>query len=479
MGIDVGTSSARVSLYGDDGSLVASAAGAYPTHRSGMGVVEQDPLAWLEAIATCVNELSLASHDLLGVGLCGQTPTMVLVDDAGSPVCPAVSWQDTRASAEASELASEFGDPVNLVGTSLAWSASNMPAKLLWLSRHQPELVARTRYVLQAKDFVVLALTGTVVTDAWSSKGLCNVLTGQPISSLLKRAGWSDAVCPPVKTGWSRAGDVTSAAAETFGLPARTSVSVGWSDAFTQILASGCFESKSAFVFTGTSSIVGSPVESAATRAPGLFTVPNSCAPLPLLYGPTQSGGASLEWAARLLDVDVAGLIELASRSHDGPPVFVPYLSGERAPLWNTQVRGLLAGLDAAHGREEFARSVVGGVSGAAREILTSVSDATGQLPTHVEVVGRGVGDAAWESMMLADIGLDLRFHDDADLSVRGAAILGAAAAGEDVGEASKRLRGSTHFASADIEHQYRVKQNARAFRAASQAALTFSEAGD
>jgi xylulokinase len=479
MGIDVGTSSTRVSLYAQDGTLVASASGAYPTHRPGNGVVEQDPLDWLEALTNCVAQLPLASHDLLGIGLCGQTPTMVLVNDAGSPVYPAISWQDTRSAEEATELESAFGDPVQLVGTSLAWSASNMPAKLLWLSRHEPDAVARTRYVLQAKDFIVQALTGNIVTDAWSSKGLCNVLTGQPISALLQRTGWSDGVCPPVKTGWSSAGEVTAFAEDTFGLPAGTTVSVGWSDAFTQILASGSFESNSAFVFTGTSSIVGSPLSGSTATASGLFTVPKTCAPLPLLYGPTQSGGASLEWAARLLDVDVEGLIELASRSQDDPPVFVPYLSGERAPLWNTRVRGLIAGLDAAHGREEFARSVVAGVSGAAREILALVSEATGQRPTHVEVVGRGVGNAAWESMLLADLGLDLRFHDDADLSVRGAAILGAAAAGEDVGAASERLRGSTHFASANVDQQYRVTANVRAFRTASQAAVTFSERGE
>jgi xylulokinase len=93
-------------------------------------------------------------------------------------------------------------------------------------------------------------------------------------------------------------------------------------------------------------------VRTGAGRAAGLFGVPGSCAPAPLLYGPTQSSGASVAWVARLLGCRPADVPVLAAQASAGPwPAFVPYLSGERAPLWNADARGLLLGLAAEHGR--------------------------------------------------------------------------------------------------------------------------------
>ena len=94
--------------------------------------------------------------EVTAVGLCGQTPTLIPVDAAGRPVRAALTWQDTRATAEAAELADRFGDPEPLIGTALPWSAANLPAKLAWLARHEPDTVRRTRWLLQPKDLVGL-----------------------------------------------------------------------------------------------------------------------------------------------------------------------------------------------------------------------------------------------------------------------------------------------------------------------------------
>jgi xylulokinase len=194
---------------------------------------------------------------------------------------------------------------------------------------------------------------------------------------VLSACGWPSDACPPVAAAWARRGTVTVAAARRFGLPPGTPVCVGWSDALAQVLAAGCFERGSGFVFSGTSAIVGAP---AAGRSAGLFGVPDSCAPAPLLYGPTQSSGASVAWVARLLGCRPADVPALAAQSSAGPwPAFVPYLSGERAPLWNADVRGLLLGLAAEHGPAEIARAVLTGTMLGARHVLDAVEEATGE----------------------------------------------------------------------------------------------------
>jgi xylulokinase len=453
LGIDVGTSATRVSLVGETGAQVASA--GYPTARDGAGHVEQDPVAWSGALAAALRRTGADLRGVSAVGLCGQTPTLVPVDAVGVPVRPALTWQDTRATAEAAELEARFGDPEPLIGTALPWSAANMPAKLLWLARHEPATLARTRWLLQPKDLLGFQLTGSPASDPWSSKGLCRVSDCAPAADVLAACGWPADACPPIAAAWEPRGTVTAAAAERFGLPAGIPVTVGWSDALAQTLAAGCYQRGSGFVFSGTSAIVGAPVTSGERRAAGLFSVPRSCAPAPLLYGPTQASGASVAWVARLLGCQPEDVPALAATSGLATPAFVPYLSGERAPLWNTGVRGLLLGLDADHGPAEVARAVLAGTLLSARHVLDVVESATGEPVREIEFVGRGAGDPTWEALALETLGTRVRFHEDAEMSARGAAMLGALMTGVSLEQAGRELGDRTRSAEprpADLE---------------------------
>jgi xylulokinase len=441
LGIDVGTSATRVVLVGDDGSIIATTSSSYETLRGAPGVVEQNPTDWTDALAHALSSMpELASHPPTAIGLCGQTPTVVAVDDRGRPTRNALTWQDGRASAEALELGARFGDPAVLVGTELPWSAANMPAKLLWLARHEPELRAKTRTILQPKDFIGLELTGSFLSDPWSSKGLCRVTDGTPLADVLVACGWTATVCPPTAPPWTLRGAVSVTAAERYGLREGTPVTVGASDALTEMISAGCFARSSAFVFSGTSSIVGTAVDDDRVRVAGLFSVPITCAPMPLLYGPTQSGGAALSWVARLLGCEVDEVLSLAAVSGPSWPMFVPYLAGERAPLWDLDVRALFLGVDEKHGRAEIAMSVVTSIFLAARHVLTLIEEATHRELSEVEVVGRGVRNHDWETVARQTLGLTLRFHDDSDMSARGAAMLALALDGTSVVDASRRL---------------------------------------
>ena len=480
LGVDVGTSATRVSLVRPGGDVLVASAG-YRTARGGNGRVEQDPAAWSRALAAALRRTARDGADLrevAAVGLCGQTPTLVPADAAGRPVRSALTWQDTRATAEAAELAARFGDPEPLIGTELPWAAANLPAKLAWLARHEPDTVRRTRWLLQPKDLIGMALTGSPASDPWSSKGICRVTDGAPATEVLAACGWPEKACPPVAAAWAWRGAVTAAAARRFGLPSGIPVCVGWSDALAQTLAAGCFSRGSGFVFSGTSAIVGAPVLDPALRAAGLFSVPGSCAPAPLLYGPTQSSGASVAWVARLLGCRPGDVPAVAARASAGGglPAFVPYLSGERAPLWIAGVRGLLIGLAAEHGPAEIARAVLTGTLLSARHVLDVVEAATGGRIQEIEFAGRGAGDPAWEELALEALGARVRFHSDPDLSARGAAMLAAIMAGAGPGEAGARLGDTTRTAVPSAAERARGKRLSDRYRRASDAALAWLE---
>jgi xylulokinase len=427
LGLDLGTSSLKAAVVGDDGRLLGVARASYPTHAAG-AVVEQDARDYDGALAAVLQDLGDHLPGVEGVGLVGQTPTLVLVDDHGEPVAPAIVWRDARAAAEAGELEARFGAGARpLVGMDLPWSPSFPPARLLWLAHHASGVQARTRWVLQPKDFLGHRLTGAIASDPWSSKGLCDVRTSAPATELLAALGWSDHVVPPIRPAWEPLGAVRAAA---HGLRAGVPVSVGWSDALAGMLAVGAFDAPTAFVISGTSDIAGISAHREPVDSSGLLSIPSTCAPLPVVYGPTQSSGGSVDWWARILGVEPDDLVALAAKADGSAPVFTPYLAGERAPLWNDTVRGALMGLDAGHGRAELARGVLLGVALSGRHVLDTAAERLGAPFAEVRTAGRDALDDTWAAIRRTTLGVPVRRLAHPDPSCLGAAMLGALASG-------------------------------------------------
>jgi xylulokinase len=437
-GIDVGTSAVKAVLVEPDGRVSARSRVPLPADAGG----ERDSLDWLDGTRAALAQLPDQERArVCSVGLTGLTPGTVLADEAGHPTGPALTWQHAAATAEAAELAARFGDTAELLGTSLPWGPGYPPAQLAWLARRRPQARAATRWVLQAKDFVGMALTGSPASDRWSSKGICNVLTGAPAGAILRAAGWDPAVCPPTAEPWEPRGTVTAEAGDRFGIPAGMPVSVGWSDALGGMLALGVFEQPRAFAILGTSSIAGVSLAPGSgtpgTGAPGtgavgsgLLNVPATVAPLALAYGPTQNGGSALDWLAALTGRDVPELMDLSERADPAAtPVFAPYLAGERAPLWEAGARGVLTGLVTATGAPELARATLRGIAATVRNVIEHAERAAGTRYSAVIVGGSLAGHPAWLTAAHEVLGREFSVADD-EPSGYGAAMLGASAAG-------------------------------------------------
>ena len=268
---------------------------------------------------------------------------------------------------------------------------------------------------------------------------------------------------------------MTPEAAAAFGVAEGLPVSVGWSDAMAAMLAVGAFERPSAFVLAGTSSIVGVSSAENLPPHPRLLQLPAACAPLAVHYGPTEASGASVEWLARLLRCEAAEVLALAaSLEPDCPPVFVPYLSGERAPIWRTDVRGVLLGVGFEHGPADLARAVVDGVCLSEADVLAVAEEHTGMAPADVAVAGRGAGEPPWLEGRLAGLGRPLRVLGEPDASALGAAMLGAAA-GEGALAAARELRGKMTTAAPDAGGRSSSERLAR-FRRAAEASLRWGD---
>ncbi len=462
LGLDIGTSSIKALFINVDGEILRRAEAKHGTKSDGKSYAEQDARDYLVGL----REISLQSADLMAdvvaIGLSGHTPSVVCVDEKGDAVRPVLTWQDNRATLEAEALQNRFENPLTTVGTSLPWSASACPAKLFWLSRNEPETVKKTRWVLQPKDFVGLHLTGAAISDPWSTKGICNVISRAPIAEVLEFVGWGAEVCPELKDGFESRGTVTIEAAQYFKLPVGIPVSVGWSDAMCGMVAMGVMTEPTSFIITGTSAIVGASSATPPADGGALYVIPNTCAPLAVTYGPTQSSGSSIEWAANLLGVESSEFLDLAVHSVSMDlPIYLPYIDGERAPIWRPDLRGGFYSVSMKSSREDLAAAVLEGIGLAERQVVDIAEGLNGSTAAAIKLGGHAGNDERGEKFRLRTLGRPVERFIDTDTTTRGAAILAHASITGDLQESAGALAFKpTRVEPTQVDKSYAEKKN-------------------
>lgn len=428
IGFDIGSTSVKAALFDMNGAVLDHWSRPYPTERPAAGMVEQDPAHWLNGIRDAIDAL-LAGRDPAGiraVGLCSQVNTDVFVDRSGRPLAPAITWQDIRAGAEAAALDARI-DPAEKRawwGAELPIGASHVLAKMMWFAKHHPDLWARTHQVLSARDFCLLHLTGAAVSDPISAFGQVG-LDHRYIGALIDRVPGAAGKLPPLRRFTDIAGEMA------LGSSGRTvPVVTGTMDAWGNLFGCGVFRPGQAMYMSGTSEILAI-AGSERIGAPGIITFA-TIEGLVVNAGPTQSGADSLRWWAATAGVEPGDVPELAGRASrdDRPILFLPHLEGERAPLWDSEIRGAFIGLDSRTAGPEFALALLEGVALAARHSTGSLIDAAGFTPDHMLYGGGGARSDLWSQIRADCLGIPLHRFAFTDVGCLGAAILAAVGIG-------------------------------------------------
>ncbi|MCB1448199.1 MAG: hypothetical protein KDJ87_21075 [Rhizobiaceae bacterium] len=428
IGFDIGSTSVKAALFDMDGAVLDHWSRAYPTERPAAGRVEQDPRHWLDGIADAVDAL-LAGRDpaaVRAVGLCSQVNTDVFVDRSGQPLAPAITWQDIRAGGEAAELDAMIApaEKRRWWGAELPIGASHVLAKMMWFARHRPDLWARTHQVLSARDFCLLHLTGQAASDPISAFGQVG-LDHRYIDDLIARVPGAAGKLPPLRHFTEIAGEMPLGSSGR-----KAPVVTGTMDAWGNLFGCGVFRPGQAMYMSGTSEILAI-AGSERIGAPGIVTFA-TIEGLVVNAGPTQSGADSLRWWAATAGVEPGAVPELAGRASrdDRPILFLPHLEGERAPLWDSGIRGAFIGLDSRAGGPEFALAVLEGVALAARHAMGSLVEAAGFTPDHMLYGGGGGRSDLWSQIRADCLGLPLHRFAFTDVGCLGAAILAAVGIG-------------------------------------------------
>ena len=200
LALDLGTGGCKGALYSQGGASLCFAAADYPLHTRPGGVVEQNPADYLRAARKVSADLAAQARER-GIGFAAvtfstQTPTLIFCDERGRAVAPAIVWQDTRAGAETALLQRHAkAERREWFGMDLPLGAASTPSKLLWMKRHAPAAWRATRWILQPKDYVAAAMTGSFAADAWCAKGIASI-KGEAHPAYLKLLGKRVSPCP-------------------------------------------------------------------------------------------------------------------------------------------------------------------------------------------------------------------------------------------------------------------------------------------
>jgi xylulokinase len=417
LALDIGTSEAKGGRLTAEGRLLATARREYPIDLDpASGRAEQDPRSWWEAIAAICRELAGGST-IAAVCCVGQGPTLVAVDAEGQPTRPASTWMDTRNADEAKALEAATG----LSG----WALGILPAAR-WVEIHDSEAAARTRWYLNTWEWAALRLTGVAVRTQSPGQHLI-----EPRGAVA--GGVAADRLPPVIDAGTLVGGLTASAARELGLAEGTPVHAGTVDSFASFHGAGLVDPGDAIDTGGTSGGLAVYWDSAVT-IPNTWVAP---APLPgrwMVGGAMTSTGKALDWFTG--DVlkepkDASSIIAEAAAIQPGAEglLFLPYLAGERSPVWDPQARGAFVGLTLSHRAPHLARAIMEAGALALRHVATPIL-AAGLPINELRVTGGTASNDAWNQIKADVLGVRVAVPEVREAALLGAAVLAATALG-------------------------------------------------
>jgi xylulokinase len=432
LGLDLGTSSAKAVVIDSGGRVLAQASAGYAVTSAAAGYAESEPADWWSAVAACAREaVHAAGAQPAAIGLSGQMHGLVMTSGAGGALRPALLWADSRATSAlaaykilGSRALSRLANPLapGMTGPLLAWIAEN-----------EPRTYRDARWALLPKDWLRARLTGEFQAEpSDASATLLYDVAGDRWDLEAVSALGLDArlLAPLLPSSGALAGRLTPEAGAELGLPAGLPVAAGAADTAAAALGSGVVSSGDIQLTVGTGAQVIRPVVAPVSRADAGINLYRSATPDGWYQmGATISAGLSLNWVREIMNAtwdELYASADQRGQAHD--PIFVPHLSGERTPYSDPALRGSWTGLSLADDRTSLLRCALEGTAFAIRDALDALL--ADHRPAQLRLAGGGTLAAAWRQLLADVLGLPLYAVDVPAASGRGAALLGAHAAG-------------------------------------------------
>jgi len=378
--IEIGTNAVRVVAFDLAGKTIASMKGSYPTFHSQPDYSEQDPeqifITMLYVLKNLLNE-HIHPFKIKVTSICfsASMHSVLAIDKSGVPLGNAVIWADSRAKKEVQELKNSPLGKVLYTATGTPMHPMSPLFKIAWFKNHDKDRFKKTSKFIQLKTYIIHQLTGEYLIDhsLASATGLLNIHSVQWEPEALQYAGVTKAMLADLVPIFASAGKLKKAYQNSLGIGADTKLIVGSSDGCLATLGAGVWDGRKATVTiedSGAVRVIGKKVlQDKQQRFFNYLLTEDRY----VSGGPTNSGGVIFEWFAKQFgdfknpfDIEhtIEDLINVAAKVGAGSDglIFLPYLLGERAPIWDANARGVYFGINIKHQREHFVRAVIEGI---------------------------------------------------------------------------------------------------------------------
>lgn len=417
--IELGTNAVRVFAFDLDGNIIGSLKGYYPTFHTQPDYSEQDPdqvfLTMLYVLKNLLNEtIYPKKYKVACLCFSSYMHSVLPVDKHGNPLGHVITWSDTRARKEAHEIKSSSLGKTVYKATGTPLHPMSPLIKIAWIKNNDKDRFKQTSKILGLKSYIIQQLTGEYMIDysIASATGLLNIHKIKWEPDALKFAGIKENMLPDLVPVFTSTGKLKKAYQTSLGLSADTKIIVGSSDGCMAILGDGVSGDGVATITiedSGAVRVMGDKVLQDEKQRFFNYLLTKDCY---VSGGPTNNGGIIFEWFTRQfgdfknpfdIDHSMQELINDALKAPVGSDglIFLPYLLGERAPIWNANARGAYFGLNIKHEKTHFVRATIEG-------ILYEIYSIGKTLEEHRSIkslsINGSFGSMPFCTQMLADI---------------------------------------------------------------------------
>ena len=449
IGVDVGTTGVRAIAYTEDGTNVCSSEAFYPLLTPHPDWAEESPLQIYEAIEEVVrktaDQLRYKNKELSGIALSTVMHSFAGLDAKKEPLMDMQTWADSRSTdivrtmkkdpALCKSFYERTGCPIH---------ACYPLAKIIWLRENQKELFNQMKYVGSLKDYIFYNMTGEWVIDksTASTSGMYNAFTLDWDEEILAYAGVMKEQMPPVvSTTYSHA--ITAEAAAVMHLPKGLPVVIGATDGVLVNVGIGAVEPGQLSGTIGTSGALRMLTKQPKTDPQMRTWCYNLTDDMWVAGGAINNGGMILRWVRdkichyggstlESLDIDPYDLMTMKAEHVDAGAdglICLPYFTGERAPYWNSELRGMFFGFSLNHSRSHMIRAVMEGICFSLNSVMQALKE-FGEIK-DIRVSGSFTKSRLWLQILADILNQPITLPNNSEGAAFGAAVLGFISSGK------------------------------------------------
>lgn len=370
IGMDVGTTATKGVLYDENGKVVFSASKGYPLIQTKIGQAEENPKVIFDAVQEVIFALTQkADGEIAAISWSSQMHSLIGLDKDNNLLTNSITWadncaknvvQDAKKSGLARKIYQKTGMPMHPMAPIY---------KMLWLKDNEPELFNQVKKWIGIKEYLIFRLTGKLIIDTTmaAGTGMLDLKTLTWDQELLDTLNVKQEQLPEIAQPTEIVAPIKEEYVQKLGIDSDTKIVLGASDGYLSTIGVNAIDSDHFALNVGTSGAVRTIVDQPKIDQNASYF----CYPVDkkhyLLGGPVNNGGIVFNWARQTLFdagetpqdyLDVAQSAPAGSRNL----IFLPYLGGERAPIWDANARGSFVGLTRMHQKPEMARAVIEGI---------------------------------------------------------------------------------------------------------------------